>query len=143
MTSEERIFDLYVRRQFRFGNFKLALDPVGFGYQPRALLHLSETELRLTKVNLRGKPMERGSMFPTSWTWRLSQVIGAQTIVVNLSGWGPGHPAGGVRLDIHGESFYPLFATYAIEDLVNALQEHGVAVDRNPRKLSLFLTGWR
>jgi hypothetical protein len=57
VESEERIFDLSVRRQFRFGPFKLALNPVGFGYQPRASLHLSETELRLTKVNLRGKPI--------------------------------------------------------------------------------------
>ena len=54
VDSEECIFDLFLRRQFRFGNFKLALDAVGLGYQPRALLHLRQTGLTLTRVSLRG-----------------------------------------------------------------------------------------
>ena len=142
--SEERTFDLSVRRQYRFGNFKLALDPVGFGYQPRALLRLDKTQMTLTKVSVRGKPpMGRASAFPASWSWRVSQVLNAQAFVVTSSGWGPGHPPAGLRLDIHGEAFYPLLATYAMDDLMNALQGRGVTVDRNPRKLSLFLTGWR
>jgi hypothetical protein len=143
VDSEECIFDLFMRRQFRFGNFKLALDAVGVGYQPRALLHLSETGLTLTRLNFRGQPMKGSSTIPASWTWRFSQVVEAQRIVVNSSGWGLGHPPAGLRLDIHGESFYPLLASYAIDELVDALQNHRVAVDLNPRKLSLFLTGWK
>jgi hypothetical protein len=144
MDSEDRIFDVSVRRQFRFGSFKLALDPVGIGYQPRALLRASATGLSLTRVNAGGKPIKRSSsIFPTSWTWHWNQVVGAQTVFLSFTGWGVPPTRLGLRLDIHGESFYPLLATYELDDLVKVLQDQGVAVDRTPRRLNWSLTGRR
>ena len=139
--SEGYTFDVSVRRQFRFGNLKISVDAAG--YQQRAFLHLGATELRLIRVNSRGEPIQGTSMIPRSWTWRWSQVLSAQTIKLTFSGGSilPGRY--GLRLDIHGEAFYPLLATHAFDDLVNALQDHGVAVDRQPRRLNWFLVGWR
>jgi hypothetical protein len=141
--SGDYTFDVSVRRQFRFGKFNIAADAVGPGYQPRALLHVGATELRLIRVNSRGEPIQGTSTFPRSWTWRWNQVLSAQTIVLTFGGWGIAPGRYGLRLDIHGEAFYPLLATYAFDDLVNALQDHGVAVDRQPRRLNWFLVGWK
>lgn len=142
--SEDHTFDVYVRRQFRIGNFKISLDAVGMGYQPRAFLYLDATTLRLARVNWRGEPIKGTSTSPRSWTWRWDQVLSAETILVTFTGWGIAPPTRyGVRLDIHGEVFDPLLATHALDDLVQALQDHGVAVDRKPRKLNWFLTGWK
>ena len=142
--SEDYTFDVYLRRQFRIGNFKVSLEPVGMGYQPRAILDLDATELRLTRVTGRGEPMQGTSTSPRSWTWCWDQVIGAQAILVTLAGWGLSPPTRyGVRLDIQGEGFYPLVATHTLDDLVQALQSHGVEVDQKPRKLNWFLTGWK
>ena len=145
----DRTFDVYVRRQFRFGSFKIAVDPVGTGYpvgtnyQPRAYLHLDATGLSLVRVNRRGEPLQGTSISPRSWTWHWNQVLSAQTIVVSFSGWGVPPSRYGVRLDIHNEAFYPVIATQAFDDLLQALEDHGVAVDRKPRKLNWFLTGWK
>ena len=141
-ADSEVTFDVYVRRQFRFGHFKIAVDAIGMGYQPRAIPYLDVTGLRLTRVNGRGEPIQGTAASP--WTWRWDQVLNAQTILVTLSGWGIAPPTRyGVRLDIHDEAFYPLVATHAFDDLVQALEDHGVVVDREPRKLSWFLTGWK
>jgi hypothetical protein len=139
----DRTFDVYVRRQFRFANLKIAVEAVGYGYQPRAILHLDATGLSLVRVNRRGEPLQGTAIAPRSWKWRWDQVVGAQIIVITFTGWGIPPTRYGVRLDIHGEVFYPLLATHAIDDLVQDLQDHGVAVDRKPRKLNWFLTGWK
>jgi hypothetical protein len=142
--SEDQTFDVYLRRQFRFGNFKIALEPVGMGYQPRAFLSLDATGLKLARVNTRGERTEGTSTSPRSWTWRWDQVLNAQTILVTFTGWGIAPPTRyGVRLDIQSEAFYPVVATHTVDDLVQALEDHGVAVDRKPRRLSWFLTGWK
>jgi hypothetical protein len=143
MHPEERTFDVFLRRQFRIGNFKLSMDPGGFGYQPRAILRTSATGLSLTRVNSRGKPIQGTSVFPRSWTWRWGQVVGAQSFVVGYMGWGFPPTQFGLRLDIHGESFYPLLATNQLDALAEVLQVHGVAVDRTPKKLNWYLTGRR
>jgi hypothetical protein len=143
---EDRTFNVSMRRQVRFGDFKIPVDPVGFGYQPRALLHLGPTEMTLTRVNRQGVRIRGSSFLPASWTWHYG-LVSAQAIVLNLGGWGivPRLERGinGLRLDIHGEAFYPLLATYAFDDLVSCLQSHGVSMNLTPRRLNRTLIGRR
>jgi len=88
VDSEDRLFDVWVRRQFRIGSFNVALDAAGSGYRPRALLRIRRYELTLTRVGERGKPIQASSVFPKSWTWRLGQVVNAQKFVLGSMGWG-------------------------------------------------------
>jgi hypothetical protein len=142
MDAADRTFDVYLRRQFRFGRLRVLIDRVGIGYQPRALLHVDATGLGLIRVNRRGEPMEGTDLAPRSWKWRWDQILSAQTFVVTFGDWGIPPTRFGVRLDIHGESFYPLIATHTPDELMQALEDHVVAVDRKPRKLGWYLIGW-
>jgi len=71
-------FDVLVMRFYGIGSFAFDFNLYGMQLGKHATLTLGTTELRIQRTNCRREPTEGNAAFPTSWSWKLSQITSAR-----------------------------------------------------------------
>ena len=127
-------------RFYGIGNFAFDFNLYGTQLGKSAALTLGTTEFRIQRTNRRREPTEGNSAFPTSWTWKLSQITSAR--VFKTPWWmalttipSSRYPRG-VLLDTGNSGWNVALFSLQLDTLLNALEAHNLRIDRKPRRLT-------
>jgi hypothetical protein len=139
-------FDAVMARQYRIVNFAVADDYHGRPPPRRVMVNFEDSELVVQQLDRKGKPRSDDNVFfPRSWNWKYHEIKRVEVFV--LTTWNAARTVDrkraplGIRLDMGESRSYVLLFSYDFDALLEEFASHGVAVDRQPRKLNFFLIG--
>jgi hypothetical protein len=136
--AAQQEFHVLVMRFYGIGSLAFDVNKYGTSLGKHATLTLGLTDLRIQKTNRRGEPTQGSAAFPSSTTWRLSEIRAAR---IFKNPWWMArvtmpYPFG-LLLDVGDDSGWNLALVCAqFDSLVQAFGSRGIRINQDPRKLT-------
>jgi hypothetical protein len=139
-------FDAVMGRQYRIVNFAIGDNLHGPPPPPRVRVNFENSDIVVQQLDRNGTPTSDDNAFvPRSWSWKYHDIKRVDVFV--LTTWNAARTVDrrraplGIRLDMGESLSYVLLFSYDFVALLQGFESHGVAVDRQPKKLNYFLIG--
>ena len=137
-------FDALIAHQYRIVNFAIGDDYHGPNPPRRATVTFEDSELVVRHLDRKGRPRADDNLFVPNSTLRYHEIKRAEVFaltILNARGVDRRRVPFGIRLDMGESRSYILLFSHDFDALLEQFAAHGVAIDRQPRKLNFFLIG--